>query len=911
VIILRHQRHSKALLIAHAAAASLFAWNLSNKCAHATTYYVSPTGSDSNTGASPLTPWQSVTKVDSTNFNPGDQVLFQTGGNWYGSLNATSSGSASQPIVYGSYGSGADPTFWGSDIVPGSSFQPVSGTTYTYSTSTPVTSFFVNDQFAHSAVLVSGQTTDAGNISYVQNNTNSWYYDATTKQLYANPGSSISPGNGNTYSVAVRANAINSNQQSNVTFQNLETNETAAYNGGYGFYVWNGSNVTVQNCIALNGGKHNVAVIDANATIGGTTASGVMPDQGTGGATAFVSYSDLNHTGNSSVYNNDTVINYPNEPAFIDHADTAAALVSIQLNNFTTTSPVSIGLGGSDHVAVNGGIFINTSLNAAGNATVNGARITGGNGYLGMTGTNNLVENTLIQGANPSVSNPYFAAVVDQGTNDILRNSTIVMDPSTPFYYPDIALVDANSNFEAVGNIIDGPSKLLEAYYQVGSGGFSQPNNFRLAYNLYQSGPYQFADVFGPSDATLAQMQAAGLDVGSIVGAPQFVNTATGSYALLPTSAGYLTVPLNGMTQGDLFDILGQPRPQSGFDNAGAYTAVNLTWNNGPGGGNGTSWDTTSANWSIASTADNYTDGANVTFNDANNGHYLVTLNAQISPASVTFNSAGTYTLSGSGGIAGAGSLTKSGTGALYLNVADSFTGGTTVNAGSAIVGVTGALGTGPVKINGGSLLLASGTGVAQMTSLVISGNGTLDVNNNVVLISYSGASPIASIATYLASGYNGGHWNGLGIISTAAQSNSNYGLGYADAADPGNPAGLASGTIEIKYTLLGDADLNGVVNGIDFGILASNFNKGVSRWDQGDFNYDNVVNGIDFGSLAANFNKGDAGGASTDWAAVEAFAAANGLVDDLPEPGRGLAIAATAAGMLLRRRKRANIVLR
>ena len=195
MIILRHQCRRKGLLIAQATAASLFAWNLSNKCAQATTYYVSPTGSDSNTGASPLTPWQSVTKVDNTNFNPGDEVLFQAGANWYGSLSATSSGSVNQPIVYGSYGSGADPTFWGSDIVPGSSrFQPVSGTTYTYSTSTPVTSFFVNDQFAHSAVLVSGQTTDTGNISYVQNNANTWYYDATTKQLYVNSGSSIAPG---------------------------------------------------------------------------------------------------------------------------------------------------------------------------------------------------------------------------------------------------------------------------------------------------------------------------------------------------------------------------------------------------------------------------------------------------------------------------------------------------------------------------------------------------------------------------------------------------------------------------------------------------------------------------------------------------------------------------------------------
>jgi hypothetical protein len=56
---------------------------------------------------------------------------------------------------------------------------------------------------------------------------------------------------------------------------------------------------------------------------------------------------------------------------------------------------------------------------------------------------------------------------------------------------------------------------------------------------------------------------------------------------------------------------------------------------------------------------------------------------------------------------------------------------------------------------------------------------------------------------------------------------------------------------------LLGDADLNGVVNGIDFGIVSANFNKAVTAWDQGDFNYDGIVNGVDFAELAANFNKG------------------------------------------------------
>ena len=192
------------------------------------------------------------------------------------------------------------------------------------------------------------------------------------------------------------------------------------------------------------------------------------------------------------------------------------------------------------------------------------------------------------------------------------------------------------------------------------------------------------------------------------------------------------------------------------------------------------------------------------------------------------------------------------------------------------------------------------------MTSLSISGTGGLDVNNNHLIINYgAGSDPISSIAALLSTGYHGGAWNGAGgIVSTAAAANSGrYGLGYADAADTGNPAGLSAGTIEIKYTLLGDVDLNGVVNGIDFGILAANFNKGVSRWDQGDFNYDGIVNGIDFGSLAANFNQG-ASGSRGCGGALDAFAAANVLMADVPEPGTA-ALVAVAAAELLRRKSR------
>jgi hypothetical protein len=273
--------------------------------------------------------------------------------------------------------------------------------------------------------------------------------------------------------------------------------------------------------------------------------------------------------------------------------------------------------------------------------------------------------------------------------------------------------------------------------------------------------------------------------------------------------------------------------------------------------------------------------------------------NSAVTVGTLHFNSAAEYELSGTGSLTlqatGGGSATiEIDQGTVVLNLPTTLASNTTFNVAPGATLVIG----NPLTINSGVTLtqmgggvviyqsiinVASGASVAfanstyaqsisiaagATASLVGSGTvlelgslqngGTLDLNNNTLLIDYGGsADPIALVKAELTSGYAGGTWTGPGIMSSAVQNNPGYGVGYADAADPGNPAGLASGTIEIKYTLLGDADLNGVVNGVDYGIVAANFNKGVTAWDQGDFDYNGVVNGVDFGELAANFNKG------------------------------------------------------
>jgi hypothetical protein len=160
------------------------------------------------------------------------------------------------------------------------------------------------------------------------------------------------------------------------------------------------------------------------------------------------------------------------------------------------------------------------------------------------------------------------------------------------------------------------------------------------------------------------------------------------------------------------------------------------------------------------------------------------------------------------------------------------------------------------LTINGGIVQLGMNSGGSVVTSLSISGAGTLDLTNNILYIDFgSAADPISNIVGDLKSGYNSGAWTGTGIDSSSAAANTSYALGYSDGID-GVVAGLTSGEIEIAYTLYGDANLDFKVNGTDFNLMSTHFNQSGASWDEGDFNYDGNVNGSDFVLLSGNFNQ-------------------------------------------------------
>ncbi|WP_240343726.1 DNRLRE domain-containing protein [Paenibacillus sp. SYP-B3998] len=98
------------------------------------TYYVDASrADDSGNGLSPSAAWKSLGKVNSTTFQPGDRLLFKTGGVWTGQLWPKGSGAAGSPIVIDQYGTGSKPVIHGA----GNSYnQTISKSTTTYNTGT-------------------------------------------------------------------------------------------------------------------------------------------------------------------------------------------------------------------------------------------------------------------------------------------------------------------------------------------------------------------------------------------------------------------------------------------------------------------------------------------------------------------------------------------------------------------------------------------------------------------------------------------------------------------------------------------------------------------------------------------------------------------------------------------------------
>ncbi|MGI4820846.1 MAG: right-handed parallel beta-helix repeat-containing protein [Janthinobacterium lividum] len=76
--------------------------------ASAADYYVAAAGNDASAGTAPSSAWRSLNKVNNFNFKSGDRLFFEGGQTFAGTMKLTAAdgGTASNPVIIGSYGSG-------------------------------------------------------------------------------------------------------------------------------------------------------------------------------------------------------------------------------------------------------------------------------------------------------------------------------------------------------------------------------------------------------------------------------------------------------------------------------------------------------------------------------------------------------------------------------------------------------------------------------------------------------------------------------------------------------------------------------------------------------------------------------------------------------------------------------------
>lgn len=98
--------------------------------AHATNYYVSNSGNNSNAGTSAGAAWQTLSKVNSFTFASGDSILFKRGDVWLGTITVNRNN-----LNFDAYGTGARPIITG--LMTLSGFTNVSGNIWKTTVSCP------------------------------------------------------------------------------------------------------------------------------------------------------------------------------------------------------------------------------------------------------------------------------------------------------------------------------------------------------------------------------------------------------------------------------------------------------------------------------------------------------------------------------------------------------------------------------------------------------------------------------------------------------------------------------------------------------------------------------------------------------------------------------------------------------
>ena len=228
----------------------------------AATYYVDATnGNDSNDGLALSTAWKTIAKVNASNFQPGDFILFKRGEIWREQLTVPSSGTSGHPITFGAYGTGNNPVISGANIA--STWTDEGSSIYSATLTTEPEQLFYDDT---RLTENGGTTTSVGS--------NEWDWDSNT--LYINVGEDPS---GGYVEISQRNFALWMSSKNYLTFQNLSFTKA---NGDVAVILIDGSDITYDKISVSNGAWHGIAIVGGenitieNSDIYGNESAGIF-----------------------------------------------------------------------------------------------------------------------------------------------------------------------------------------------------------------------------------------------------------------------------------------------------------------------------------------------------------------------------------------------------------------------------------------------------------------------------------------------------------------------------------------------------------------------------------------------------------------------------------------------------------